>query len=113
MLGRMHRWSSGMRLDAVTIGEWKNLKGFCVNFDETSPYTVLVGENGSGKSNLIEALTLIFRNLDLDLPAPFPYRLKYRCRGHNVSIDAMTQGQPRFSVRDSDGGYLEIPKRRF
>ena len=38
------------------------------------------GENGAGKSNLLEALTIIFRNLDLELKAPFDYKLKYECR---------------------------------
>ena len=66
-----------MRLDEVTIGNFKNLRNLCVNFDESSPYTVLVGANGAGKSNLIEALGLIFKHLDLDLKAPFDYNLKY------------------------------------
>jgi len=69
-----------MRLDEVTIEEFKNLRDLHIDFDEQSPYTVLVGENGAGKSNLIEALTLIFRNLDLDIEAPFGYELKYQCR---------------------------------
>lgn len=60
-----------MRRDAVRIGTFKNLQDLSVDFDEGSPYTVLVGENGAGKSNLIEALALIFRNLDLDVEAPF------------------------------------------
>jgi len=62
-----------MRLDRVIVKEFKNLKNLDVDFDEDSPYTVLVGENGAGKSNLLEALTLIFRNLDLDVEAPFDY----------------------------------------
>ena len=103
-----------MRLDAVTVGEWKNLKDFSVDFDEESPYTVLVGENGAGKSNLIEALTLIFRNLDLDLPAPFSYELKYRCRGHSVKVVAQADQTPTFSILDAgQGHYLDVAKRRF
>lgn len=43
-----------MRLDEVTIYRFKNLRDLCVNFDEKSSYTVLVGENGAGKSNLID-----------------------------------------------------------
>ena len=103
-----------MRLDAVTIADWKNLKDFHVDFDEESPYTVLVGENGAGKSNLIEALTLIFRNLDLDLPAPFAYELKYRCRGQNIRVTATADRGPTFELFDlKQGTYGEIPKRRF
>ena len=103
-----------MRLDEVVIGEFKNLRDLRVDFDETSPYTVLVGENGAGKSNLIEALTLIFRNLDLDTTAPFSYRLRYRCREHHVQIEAETDRIPRFSVRaTSEKEFEEITRRRF
>jgi predicted ATPase len=49
----------------------------------------LIGQNGTGKSNLIEALITIFRDLDLDRPqAPFDYELEYSIRGHSVRIQA-------------------------
>lgn len=103
-----------MRLDELTIGEFKNLRDLYVDFDASSPYTVLVGENGSGKSNLIEALTLIFRNLDLDIDAPFAYRLKYRCRGRDVRVHADAGETPQFWVRDAgDSEYVELPRRQF
>ena len=88
-----------MRLAEVHIGEFKNLHDLRVRFDDTSPYTVLVGENGSGKSNLIEALTLIFRNLDLNAPPPFPYRVTYFCRSNAITIHAETDRKPRYWVR--------------
>jgi predicted ATPase len=104
-----------MRLDEVTIGEFKNLKNLHVDFDENSPYSVLVGENGAGKSNLIEALTLIFRNIDLDLTAPFSYRLRYHCRGFGVEISAERGQSPLFAVRKVGEAtdYSELSKRRF
>src|SRR5439155_22601846 len=68
-------------------------------FVEESPYTVLVGENGPGKSNLIEALTLIFRNLDLDTEAPFDYHIKYECRAQDVEIRALKSQFPRCWAR--------------
>ena len=46
----------------------------------------LIGQNGTGKSNLIEALITIFRNLDLNQPAAFDYTLKYRLRGHELKL---------------------------
>lgn len=103
-----------MRLDEVTIGEFKNLHDLRVDFDENSPYTVLVGENGSGKSNLIEALSLIFRNLDLDLEAPFSYHLKYQCRDHDIQIQA-TGGQfPQFLAKPhASAEYSELSRKRF
>ena len=91
-----------MRLDAVRIGAFKNLRDLSVDFDEGSPYTVLVGENGAGKSNLIEALTLIFRNLDLDVEAPFDYDLEYECRGSHIKIYAKADEFPTFLIKRSN-----------
>ncbi|MCK1357208.1 MULTISPECIES: AAA family ATPase [unclassified Bradyrhizobium] len=103
-----------MRLDEVTIGEFKNLRDLRVDFDESSSYTVLVGENGAGKSNLIEALSLIFRNLDLDQEAPFTYHIKYRCRDHDVEVRAQADQHPLFWSKDhSEQEYSELPRKRF
>jgi predicted ATPase len=103
-----------MRLDKVTIGEFKNLRNLRVDFDEQSPYTVLVGENGSGKSNLIEALSLIFRNLDLDVEAPFSYHLKYQCRDRDIEIKAEGDQFPRFWIKGkAESEYKELTRKRF
>ncbi|MGO9376078.1 MAG: hypothetical protein ACLQBD_28850, partial [Syntrophobacteraceae bacterium] len=51
--------------------------------------TLLVGRNGTGKSNVLEALTAIFRDLDLEVLNPqFRYSLEYICKGRNICIDA-------------------------
>jgi predicted ATPase len=103
-----------MRLDEVTIGEFKNLRDLSVEFDETSPYTVLVGENGAGKSNLLEALTIIFRNLDLEAKASFDFKLRYRCRGHDIRMEAKRDEYPQFWWRNiGDPDYIDLPRRRF
>lgn len=103
-----------MRIDQVTIGEFKNLRDLHVDFDEESPYTVLVGENGAGKSNLIEALSLIFRNLDLDAEAPFSYHLKYRCRDHDLDVQATADQYPQIRAkRHSETEYIELSRKRF
>ena len=54
-----------MKLDKLWIKDFKNLKDFTIDFDEEQETTVLIGHNGTGKSNLIEALVIIFRDLDL------------------------------------------------
>lgn len=103
-----------MRLDKLRIGQFKNLRDVYVDFDETSPYTVLVGGNGTGKSNLIEAIAWIFRNLDLDEPAPFDYELTYRCRGNEVRIEAKRRKAPRFEVRRAgEDDFSKISKVEF
>lgn len=55
----------------------------------------LIGQNGTGKSNLIEALITLFRDIDLDREAAFDYTFEYEIRGHIVRIQADTAKQKR------------------
>ena len=103
-----------MRIEELKIKRFKNLNNLSIGFDLASPYTVLVGANGSGKSNLLEALSLIFRNLDLELEAPFSYELTYSCRGHTIRVEAEEDGNPQFWIRSQDNhDYADLPRRRF
>ncbi len=77
-----------MKLDKLWIEDFKNLKDVEVDFDEEQLVTVVIGWNGAGKSNLIEALVIIFRNLDLGKPPEFAYRLEYICRGNRIVVIA-------------------------
>lgn len=60
-----------MRLDKFRIGSaksspthaYKNLKDVRIDFDEKQWVTVVIGWNGTGKSNVLEALSIIFREL--------------------------------------------------
>ena len=52
-----------MKLDRLSIPNYRNLRSFEIDFDELQPTTVLIGRNGSGKSYLIEAIVEIFREL--------------------------------------------------
>lgn len=80
-----------MRLKSVFISQYKNLKDFTLSFDGTSFIDVFVGKNGSGKSNLFEALIEIFRHLDqlsrADNDIAFDYRLNYEIEGQNTEIE--------------------------
>lgn len=85
-----------MRLDHFWIGDYKNLKDVTVDFDEDHWVTVVIGWNGTGKSNVLEALATLFRDLvmgqnlagDKNRPS-FPYRLRYKMRDQWwVHIDA-------------------------
>lgn len=87
-----------MKLDKLWIGRFKNLIDITIDFDETSQTTVLIGQNATGKSNLIEALVLIFRNLDLGLDPEFDYRLDYVCRNRRIHIDADSKRQKKTQV---------------
>ena len=60
-----------------------------IDFDETVPIAVLLGRNGSGKSNLIENIVEIFLALENVAPvARFAYEMQYFCHGHRIQVDA-------------------------
>lgn len=76
-----------MRLDKVSIDGFKNLKQLEVDFDERKLTTVLIGQNGAGKSNLIEAIIQVFRWIDLRRHEPrFRYRVVYRIQPPGPSV---------------------------
>ena len=79
-----------MRLKSVFIGKYKNLKNFELTFDGASLIDVFVGKNGSGKSNLFEALIEIFRHLyeyDKDkVWLDYEYRLCFEIGGKETKI---------------------------
>jgi AAA15 family ATPase/GTPase len=76
-----------MRLDKLTIGsardcpthQFKNLKNVTIDFDQDHWVTVVIGWNGTGKSNVLEALAIIFRDLiALKRMSSFSFKLRYR-----------------------------------
>jgi predicted ATPase len=86
-----------MRLSYLKIDRFKNLNGFAIEFDEASqePVTVLLGRNGSGKSNLFEALVIIFRDLiQGKATADFGYDLRYTLRGGAVAVRVFNPSSP-------------------
>lgn len=103
-----------MRIESLRVEGFKNLEDVEVEFDADSPFVVFVGANGSGKSNLLEALAAIFQHLDLDLPAPFGYALSYECRGTFIRIDASRDAVPKFYSRPaSDAAWKPLARRDF
>lgn len=76
-----------MRLDKLIIGSpkdspthhFKNLKNVAIDFDQDHWVTVVIGWNGTGKSNVLEALATIFRDLIQKKRTPaFAFKLDYR-----------------------------------
>ncbi|MDX0414794.1 AAA family ATPase [Sinorhizobium medicae] len=78
-----------MRVDKLTIGSpkqsashhFKNLKNVTIDFAQSEWVTVVIGWNGTGKSNVLEALAIIFRELIGPRRPPkieFAFELIYR-----------------------------------
>ncbi len=99
-----------MQMRHLYIKHFRNLRDIAMDFNthllplsgvpsdtplKTIRSHVFIGQNGTGKSNLIEALITIFRDVDLDRDAAFDYRLEYDIRGHTVRIEADTTRQQR------------------
>jgi predicted ATPase len=99
-----------MQLQRVRIPAFRNLRDLHIAFESYLPVSsgkatdtsrksirshALIGQNGTGKSNLIEALITIFRDVDLDREADFDYTLEYNIRGHEVRMEAYTAKQKR------------------
>lgn len=76
-----------MRIDKVYIEQFKNLNQFKIDLDETKMQTVLLGENAAGKSNFLEALVIIFRDLDLEEQTSFNYTIEYQCKGNLIKVN--------------------------
>jgi predicted ATPase len=106
-----------MRLISLKIGSekegdkqrFKNLKNVCIDFDEDEWITVIIGWNGTGKSNVLEALATLFRDLIMgkdqwnnkDKPS-FAYIVRYFCHDKEIEINA----DP-----DRTGGVYEVSYR--
>lgn len=114
-----------MQLQRIGIPTFRNLRELDIVFEShLQPATgapadappkpirshALIGQNGTGKSNLIEALITIFRDVDLDRDAAFDYALEYSIRGQAVRIEADTAKQKRPFVwvdgKTESQGYL-------
>ncbi len=70
-----------MRLKHLFISEYKNLRDFELNFEDDNFLDIFVGKNGTGKSNLFEAIIEIFNHLhsfsDARSDINFPYKVSY------------------------------------
>lgn len=84
-----------MRIHRLKLPDFRNLKDFEINFDESQPTTVILGRNGSGKSNLIEAFVEIFRDLEDGKTSAFAYEIVYLCHGHLVEVINEPKGKKR------------------
>ena len=72
-----------MRLLKLKVKGYKNLKDIDIDFSNTDGKILLVGKNGSGKSNLLEVLSAIFSsvyNAENNVTPPFKYDLEYKIR---------------------------------
>lgn len=75
-----------MRIDWLKVPDYRNLRNFAIDFDTNEPISVLLGQNSSGKSNLIECIVEIFRELDSGKPTSFEYSIRYLCNDKTIEV---------------------------
>lgn len=67
---------------------FRNLKGLKIKFDSNMSTYVIIGTNGAGKSNVLEALSSVFKTLyyDSNRNFEFSFYLKYEILNHNIIL---------------------------
>lgn len=80
--------SQFFKLKELTISGYKNIQNLDISFKYQDGITVLIGNNGCGKSNIIEALSSIFAGLYQEkrhIPT-FSYHIQYEILYHEIEI---------------------------
>lgn len=81
-----------MKIEYINIHGYKNLNNIEMYFDEDSSVNAIIGNNGSGKSNILEAITIIFASVLEDTnPEVFEFCLKYAIDENKVEISNTTK----------------------
>jgi ABC-type cobalamin/Fe3+-siderophores transport system ATPase subunit len=77
-----------MKLISLYIDEYKNIEKQNFDFSNNTGYIALIGENGSGKSNLLETISIIFSYLYNGQNAPFNYKIVYDLAGQSQTVES-------------------------
>lgn len=77
-----------MKLKRLEIKKYKNLIDFSADFESGKGLFILIGNNGSGKSNVLEAISGIFVNAySAKAIHKFVYSLTYEIKGKEVKLE--------------------------
>ena len=93
-----------MKLRRLWIDRFKNLRNCEVSFEQPYLLNAVIGGNGSGKSNLVEAILHILLDTYLNKTPPFDFCLEYEAQGRQVELSA-AKGRLRAIV---DGQAISI-----
>lgn len=75
-----------MKINHIYIDGYKNLKKLELSFENNSAVNALIGNNGSGKSNVIEALTKAFTSVYNDSTVDFVYEIHYMISDNEIVL---------------------------
>jgi len=99
-----------MKVDYLKIkSRFKNLDNVSIDFDEGHLMTVIVGWNGAGKSNVLEALVCLFRDLDLGYSPRFAYEIVY-----NLGDEDGLSGEAKRQIKiDANPNWGETASKQY
>ncbi len=76
-----------MRLKHLYLKDFKNLKDFSIDFDDESFIDIVIGKNGSGKSNLFEAIIEIFKSFVDKESFSSDFKIIYNLDNNDITIE--------------------------
>lgn len=66
-----------MKIVYIKIDGYKNLENFEINFERENSIAAIIGNNGSGKSNFLEAIAIVFSSIKVGEEVPFYFEIEY------------------------------------
>lgn len=96
-----------MKINYLELQGYKNLNNIFINFEDNVPVHALIGNNGSGKSNILEALSIVFISVYLgkENEINFTFIIDYDIDGYKYTISNMdgfsfTQNGKNITAKD-------------
>lgn len=102
-----------MRLKSLHIKGYKNIADLPLDFTKKDGITLIIGNNGCGKSNIIEAISSIFAGLyENRVHKPdFDYSIVYEMNDNRIDI-SLTGDQYKILVNDVEMSKTDLQHKR-
>jgi energy-coupling factor transporter ATP-binding protein EcfA2 len=75
-----------MKLARLWIKDYKNLRNCEVEFPQPHLLNAVIGSNGSGKSNIVEAILHILIGVYFSKPPPFDFRFDFEAQNRRITL---------------------------
>lgn len=91
-----------MKLISLKVkSDFRNLNGLRLSLSEENDTYVLIGNNGTGKTNILEALSCVFSSLLVKTPFRFSFVLVYKLGDDTFRVaHDITTGQTEYKKND-------------
>jgi energy-coupling factor transporter ATP-binding protein EcfA2 len=75
-----------MKLERLWIKNYKNLRNCEIEFSQPHLLNAVIGSNGSGKSNIVEAILHILIGVYLCKPPPFDFQFEFEAQNRQITL---------------------------